>query len=217
MLCRAGWRESQPIGEDTTWPLSEHSLDDTALHSLWSRMYFFLLSRFPVAAGHMHHEACFVNALFPEIKFSGWWLPTCQNKWFYFCCAETLCSPHSALHSFSFSDFMSSAILLKLIHTSSKAFSIVRKIPSYFKLCHFFILSGNFGCVYPVSPIHMLPSEISQEGRNTVSLLSNAAHQKLICLDFVNEQLTFFKYPKRHLQKLCMRPCLKLLRNSLFL
>lgn len=42
----------------------------------------------------------------------------------------------------------------------------------------------------------MLLSEIHQEGSNSVSLLSNAAHQKLISLDFVNEQLTFFKHPK---------------------
>lgn len=42
----------------------------------------------------------------------------------------------------------------------------------------------------------MLLSEISQEGSNSASLLSNAAHQKLISLDFVNEQLTFIKHPK---------------------
>lgn len=42
----------------------------------------------------------------------------------------------------------------------------------------------------------MLLSETSQEGNNSASLLSDAAHQKLISLDFVNEQLTFFKHPK---------------------
>lgn len=43
-----------------------------------------------MAAGHMHHKVCFVNALFPEIKFSGWWPPACQNKWVYFCCAANV-------------------------------------------------------------------------------------------------------------------------------
>lgn len=91
---------------------------------------------------------------------------------------------------------MSFAVLLKLNHTSNKAFCTITKIPSYFQLCHLFILIGKFGGVYPVSPIYMLLSEISQEGSNLVSVLSNTAHQKSINLDFVNEQLTFFKHPK---------------------
>lgn len=82
---------------------------DTALllapHFLWTKIFFSLLSKFPVAAGQMHHKVCFVNALFPEIKFSGQWPSTCQNKWFDFCCAM--------LHRFFFSGFMSSAILLE--------------------------------------------------------------------------------------------------------
>lgn len=62
----------------------------------------------------------------------------------------------------------------------------------------------------------MLLLEISQEGSNSVSLLSNAAHQKLISLDFANEQLTLST--QRHLQKLyTLMPWLKLLPNSLFL
>lgn len=129
---------------------AEHNLNDTALllapHLLWIKMFVFLLSRFPVAAGHMHHKVCFVNALFPEIKSSAWWPSTCQNKWFDFCCAVNV-QPYTGF----FGGFMSSAILLKLIHPSNKAFSIVTKIPSYFKLCHLLILSGNFSCAYLVS------------------------------------------------------------------
>lgn len=50
----------------------------------------------------------------------------------------------------------------------------------------------------------MLLSEIRQEGSNSVSLLSNAAHQKFISLDFFNEQLTFLKHPKISAETMCV-------------
>lgn len=78
----------------------QNRMNDTALLLapcfLWTEMFFFLLSKFPVAAGHMLHRVCFVNALFPEIKFSGWWPSTCQNKWFDFCCAVNV-QPYTVL------------------------------------------------------------------------------------------------------------------------
>lgn len=75
---------------------------------------------------------------------------------------------------------------------------IVTKFPSYFfsQIYYLSNLSGNFGSVYPMNLIHMLVSEINQEDDNSVSLLSNAAHQELIRLHFVSEQLTYFKHPK---------------------
>lgn len=75
---------------------------------------------------------------------------------------------------------------------------IVTKFPSYFfsQIYYLPTLSGNFGSIYPMNLIHMLLSEINQEDNNSVSLLSNAAHQKSISLDFVSEQLIYFKHPK---------------------
>lgn len=152
-----------------------------------------------MTAGHAHHKVCFVNAVFSEIKFSGWWPRACQNNWFYICCADKIHPSIVFLLA-----ILSSAILRKLICTSNKALLIVTKVSSYFKLCHLLALSGNFGCVFPESPIYMLLSEISQEGSNSVSLLSNAAHQKFINLDFFSEQLTFFKDPKISAETMCV-------------
>lgn len=74
---------------------------------------------------------------------------------------------------------------------------IVTKFPSYFfsQIYYLSTLSGNFGSIYPMNLIHMLLSEINQEDDNSISLLSNAEYQKSVSLDFVREQVTYFKHP----------------------
>ena len=85
---RAGQdKESQVMGGDAAWPSPARNRNGTArlltLRSPWSPVGFFPWSGLPVAAGRV----CFADALFPEIRFSGWWPPACRKTWFYFCCA----------------------------------------------------------------------------------------------------------------------------------